>query len=257
MIDGVAGEPFDAVSPGVAMSDDGGVVAYAARKGATQWCVVGREKGPGFHHVGNPVVSADGSIVAYAAGDAEGASIVVNGARGPRFRWVGNIVVKVGHVAYVAEDSEFRSFVVLDGKAGPAFERVTKPALADGRVAYGARRNGEWRIVSGAGEVAAGGEVTSVFSDGERVGWVIEEQRLSRVAGGKPFDWIGWPSFDRRGRPVYFAERDRVKLLVVGDTEIVLGEWVIFDPAFSADGTRMTFGARIGRELWRKVIALP
>jgi len=260
VVDGRVGEPYDAVGWPV-MSDDGAVVAAWCRRGEEQYCVVNGRRGPTFRHVGNPVVSASGSRIAYAADDAEGASVVVDEERGDRFRWVGNVVMSRDgrHVAYSAEDEEFRAFAVVDGVAGPRYDRISPPAFGpDGLVAYGARRGGAWFVVAGGREEPALGEVVSVFGHGKTMGYVLEAGvGRAVVVGamrGKTYDWIGSPCFDLKGRGVYFAARDRTKVLVAGDREIELGEWVVWDPV--VEGTQVAFGARIGPELWRKVVSL-
>jgi hypothetical protein len=246
------------------MSADGRIVAVAARRGTEQYCVVNDRRGPPHRVVFPPVVA--GGTVAYAAEDDRGAFIVHGGAAGPRYRWVGHAALSPDgrRVAYVAERGVGDYVVVGGGVEGPSFDRISSPVFsADGRaVAYGARRRGEWRVVCGGREMAAPGEIARVFlsDDGSRLGAVVAEGGRAFVVAdgsrGPVYDWIGWSAF-AGGRPVYFAARGPVKRLVAGSREVELGEWTLWDPELSADGARVAFGACIGRELWRRVVAVP
>jgi hypothetical protein len=234
------------------MSADG-LVAYAARRGAEQYCVVGDRRGPVHARVGIPVITPDGRTVAHTADDA---FVVVNGRAGPRFAFVRDVALSCDgtRVAYAAEDDAHRAFVVVDHHPGPAFDRVTRPVFsADGRVvAYGARRSGQWLLVSGDRETPVDDEITCVFAsaDGSRAGAVLAD----RTVAGRRYDWIGWPAFAPDGRIVHFAARGTAKLVVVGDREIDLGDGVVWDPVL--DGATLTFGMRAGRELWRRTLKL-
>src|SRR5438552_5845956 len=79
VVAGRPGEPFDFVTWRPAMSDDGRVVAYAARLGAQQYCVAGEKKSAAYRSVGIPVVSADGRVCAFAASDGAQWFAVVDG----------------------------------------------------------------------------------------------------------------------------------------------------------------------------------
>ncbi len=266
VIDGRPGAAFDSIAWPPAMCADGAVIAYAARLGEDQYCVVGERKGAAYRHVGHPVITADGRTIAYPADDATGAFVVIDERRGPAFRWVGNVVLSRDgrHIAYGAEDGQLRSFIAVDHRPGPLFERVTAPALSEdgSAVAYGAREKGRWRLIHGDRRVPVEGEIASVFisRDGRHAGCIVEEGRTYRVVvegvGGPRFDWIAWPMFAPDGHTIYFASRGRTKVVIVGGRELELGDWIVWDPVLSDDGVRVSFGARIGRELWRKVITL-
>ena len=45
-----------------------------------------------------------------------------------------------------------------------------------------------------------------------------------------------------------------MKVLVFGERETELGEWVVWDLVSSPDGSRAAFGARVGDDLWWKVM---
>ncbi len=166
-----------------------------------------------------------------------------------RFEWIGE--VRLGkRLAYVAERAG-KFMIVVDGEPGPAWDRVSAPAVDEnGAVAYGAMRGGEWFLVHGDRETPAGGAIVAVFASQGRAGCVLEGPSIR----GRRYEWIGWPAFTPGGRLVYFASRGTTKLLVVEDREIPLGDWTVWDPVISPDGRRIGFGARIGRELtWKEM----
>ncbi len=258
VVNGEVGESFDAVSWPLAISA-GGVVAYSAREGDRQYVLRDANKSRPYRWVSNPVLSADGNHIAYAASDGRGWFAVREGVEGPKYGWVGNVVLdRSGRMAYVAEDRG-AAFLVYDGKPGPAFDRVTRPAfLANGQPVYGALKEKEWFLVVGDRAASAEGPISSVFA-GSRAGYVVERPDGYAVVAdrrGTTFEWVGWPTFASDGRVVYLAARGKTKFLAVGERTIELGEWVVWDPVISPDGTRIGFGAKIGRELWWKVLPL-
>lgn len=264
--DGRPGELFDAVTWPLALSDDGRVVAYSARQGSDQFCVVAGRRSAPYRSVLPPLVSADGRTVAFAASDGAHWFVVMNDRPGPNFRWVGNLALHPSGdvLAYAAEDAS-GSFVVFDGRRDSSFERVTRPVISGDRrhVAYGTRGRGHCFLVVDGKESPIDYEAQSVFlsDDGSRAGYVAEEAGRSFIVGpegkGPFFDWIGWPAFAKDGRLVYFAARGKAKLLVVEKQVVELGDVVVWDPVLSEDGTRIGFGARIGRTLHWKEIVLP
>ena len=258
VVDSNQGAPYDFVAFPPAMSEDGSVVAYAARLESMQYCVINERRGPCFKEVGPPVLSPDGTSVAHTAADDEGAFVVFNGIRGPRFQWVGEPVLRPdgNEVAYCAEDGS--SFVVVGNHRGPSFEHVIRPLYAsDGRtVAYAGRRKGRWSLMFGDREVPVEGEVVSIFT-GSRIGYVVDQgSGFSVGVPGKKisreYDKIRWPRFSTNGDPVYFAQKGDQNYLVCGESEEVLGKGAIWDPQFGDGGHRVRFDMKIGRELWRK-----
>jgi hypothetical protein len=271
VVDGRPGEAFDSVTVPIAMSDEGSVVAYGARRGDARVVVVGDRKSRPYPDAGAPALSADGRTVAFPASDGAEWFVVRNDQEGPRFDWVGKPVLDLSgrRLAYAAEsrepDGRYRFFVVADGRPGPAFDRVTTPAFSrDGRAAaYGASEDGRWMVVAGNRRIPAPGEVTEVFlsADGSRVGYVLRENNGLRVVGprgaGATFDWIGWPAFSEDGRVVYLASRGKTKFLVSDRGTADLGESVVWDLTLSPEGKTAGFGARIGRGLWWRMLPVP
>lgn len=240
IVNGARGEPYDNISWPIALTNE--TIAYAARLGDRQYCVIDGKQGPAYLSVGLP--AARGREVAYAASDGEGWFVVRGGVEGPRFDWIGDVRLGM-RLAYVAERRGM-FLIVVDGEPGPAWDRVTAPAVAeDGSVAYGGLRGGEWFLVHDDRETRADGVIAQVFAGHGRAGCVLEGPSIR----GRRYDWIGWPAFTPGGRLVFFASRGSTKLLVVEDREIALGAWTVWDPVISPDGRRIGFGARNGREL--------
>lgn len=256
VVDGVPGEPFETVSWPPAINDDASVIAYAARIGDRQYCVVGTEKSAPFQAVDRPVV--DGTRVAFAASSGSRWFVVLNGEPGPDFHRVGNVVLNET-LAYTAQDESFRSYVVVNHRPGHRFDRVTAPTIgANGRtVAYGALRDGRWFVVVDDLENPVHTPVESVFldSEGTRAGYIFDGSVFDLQGHRGPgFEWIGWPTFTADGRVLYFASRGRTKLLVDQDRVMELGDWVIWDPIF--ENERVSFGAKVGRDLVWKVLSI-
>lgn len=269
VVDGRVGRPFDAITSPLAVSDDGSVIAYSARRGTDQFCVVNDVEGPAYRLVDSPIVSRDGRHVACAVADSEGWRVLLDGRAGRAWKWVGHVTLSPSgrRLAYAAEEvvgGRYRYRMVVDGHAQPPVDRLGAPAFShhETTVAYAARSSGDWIVRAGERILPARGAVAAVFLDGDgaRVGWVEEHDRSFVVVAdgrrGPMFDWIGWPAFAPDGRVVYFASRGPAKFLVVGGLEIDLGEGVIWDPQLSDDGTHITFGIRIGRGLWRRTLPL-
>ena len=219
-----------------------------------------------------PVWSADGSHLAFRLTSRTSSKecVVLDGRRGEPFDRVGAPALSRDgrHLAYRAHVGE-RSFVVVDGRHGPEVEFLTDPALsADGSVvAYAARREGRWRLIVGERETGLEGSPSSVFlsPDGLSVGWQIntgsDGSAKVRVVvngtAGESFALVGRCVFSPDGDRVTYAADDGDKqYVVIGDQKReVSGR--LGDPVFSPDGRKVGYGARIGRELWWKVLELP
>jgi len=74
---------------------------------------------------------------------------------------------------------------------------------------------------------------------------------------GEPFTLVGRPLFSPDGRiAAYSADQGGKQYIVIGDSKIeVAGRES--DPVFGPDGRSVGYGARIGREIWWKVLAVP
>ncbi len=197
-----------------------------------QTCVVidGRE-GPAFEIAGRPALSRDGRVCAYWA-----------------FR-----------------NDEY--FVRIGEREEPSCDFVIDPVVsADGStVAYAGERGGQWFLIIGAEKRAISGRPVMVFvsADGRQAGWI--ERRENSDGGfkmrvvvfgktGETFGLVGTPEFSPAGDLVtYGAEEEKLRFVVIGERKIETPDRV-GDPTFSPDGRKVGYGARIGRELWWKVL---
>jgi Tol biopolymer transport system component len=117
-----------------------------------------------------------------------------------------------------------KSFVFVQGVAGPSFDAVTDPAFSpDGReVVYGAVERGRAFLVRG-------------------------DKR------GEPFDAVDSPVFASQGAQVAFFAASGGKCVVVVGTRVITPPGAAFDgfsgyPVFSPDGTKVVFSAMVGKQ---------
>ena len=110
--------------------------------------------------------------------------------------------------------------------------------------------------------------ISSVFLsyDGSVIGFVerVPSNNISdpvRVVVGTtssdPYSAIGTPIVTNDGSHIaYRANKDEEWFLVV-DGRRVESSGILGDPVFSPDETQIGYGARIGQELWWKVVEIP
>lgn len=194
------GPAWDAVHA-LAFGPDGASVGYRAERGGEQLVVLdGREErlAPGDDTFGPPVVRPGGGLGALVVAggavrlrqffaDREVSDAAVGGAEGLVYSGDGR------SRAYVAR-RDGREFVVANGSAGPAFDRVVSPAFGpDGKVlVYRARQDGQRFVVvadpqgrtlrrlDGFEQVfpvrftADGRSIAFGVKDGRRLAWKVE-----------------------------------------------------------------------------------
>jgi hypothetical protein len=153
-----------------------------------------------------------------------------------------------------------------DREAGP-FDEVTHPVVSqDGStVAYAGVSDGRGFLIVGQKATPIGRKPLKVFisHDGREAGWIDRVDlpdggcKMRVVAFGKPgepFSIIGKPAFSPAQPLVaYAAEEEEAKYVVIGDKKLETPHRV-GEAVFSPDGRKVGYGARIGRELWWKVI---
>lgn len=215
----------------LALSRDGGTVACTLEHLKTRRACVGIDgrRGEEFDRVGTPALSSDGKTLAYRAQE------------GPA------------------------CFAVVNGRKGPAFDQMIDPVVSEdgSTVAYAAARAGRWSLRVGDRESPLPERPFQLFisRDGASVGYVLLEPGAGRTARvvahglrGDAFSVVGRPRFSPDGKTFAYAADDGYdQSLVVRRRRIpVAGR--ITDPVFSPDGRRVGYGARIGRELWWKVV---
>ena len=253
-VDGREGGGWDYVVIPVVVSDDGSSVAFAAMLGKQSFVVRDGQRGPAFDDVRAPVLSRDGKRMAYAAQQAGAWRVVVDDKPGRPFDFVDDPVFSADG-STVAYSAGFQ-IVLGDSMLGP-FEAVTPPALsADGRtVAFGRRAAGRWAVVRNGEEQPVEGDLERVFvsADGARAGGVVlRERKLGVWVDGRwsgRFDQMDTPVFGPDGRHWAAAARDAASWFVVTDDARYGPYGDAGAPVFGADGKRVSFGVRVGREL--------
>ena len=197
--------------------------------------------------------------------------IAVDGKRGEEFDRVGPPALSRDgtRVVYRAQQGD-RSFIVAGGVRGPDAEFLSDPAIsADGTVvAYGEKREGRWSLVVADRGTPIDHQPFYVFlsPDGRSVGYSQLEpggaggSRARVVVDGKAgesFSTVGLPVVSPDGKSViYAADEGERQYIVIGDTKVEVSGRAS-DPVFSRDGRKVGYGARIGREIWWKVLDLP
>lgn len=232
-------ESFDEVwNP--SFSADGTVLYPARRKG--EWFLVrGGTLSDPYDFVGEPTCSPAGKSVAFAAGKGEKRFVVKDGVKGSVFDDVAWLVLSPDgkHVAYTANLGGKREprfvhveggkwFIVVDGKCGEPFDDVFEPVFSPNgkRVAY-------WATL---------GQKSCVVVDGKK----------GPMVGGAP--WYA-PDWNLDGKLLVYAARVNGSWRVrVEDTWSDPFDDLITPPTFSPDGRAVTYGVRIGNELWWKVM---
>lgn len=246
VVDGREGEPFDEVLTPI-WSPQGKRLAHVARR-ERMWCVViDGVRGEFFDHVPeplfspNPVFSADGSTLAYLASREKRQFLVIE-RRGRReipytHAYTAALSPRGTRSACVAATEAGRTFkgalgnafVVVDGRAGPEFDRVDTSTIVfspDGtRFAY---------------------EKGSFGPAGEQQAIVVDH------SAGEGYGSVRKALFSPDSRHVvHWATRGRKEHLVIdGDPGEPYDEIQISPIVFSRDSKQVAFGARRGRELW-------
>jgi hypothetical protein len=249
-------------------------VAFVAGEGGRQVIVLDGSEyslyGPDWTVSWPLCFSDDGSGVAcrLTSKTSQSGCIAVDGKRGEEFDRVGPPVLSGDgkHVAYRAHLGG-RCFVVVDGDPGPDFEFMCDPAIsADGKVvAYGAKQAGQWTLFVGSARTPIPRQPSFVFlsPDGRSVGYGLPDSqgggasRVRVVVNGKPgdaFSIVGVPVFSPDGKTLAYSADDGFRrCIVIGDRSVdVPGREG--DPVFSPDGRKVGYGARIGRDIWWKVL---
>lgn len=215
-----------------------------------------------------PVFSETGRVVACRLSSlrSQKECVGIDGRRGEEFERVGppSLSRDGKQVAYRAQE-HLRSFVVVDGRRGPAFDYVTDPVISgDGTsVAYGARESGQgWVMVLGELRVSVPDQPV-LFRGPDAFGYWHSEASgsgTSRVrvtvngTTGAWFSLVGTPTIGPDGKTVAYAADDGPRrYIVIGDRKVAV-EGRETDPVFSPDGRNVGYGARLGREIWWKVL---
>jgi len=269
------------------VSPDGRMIAYTAGNRNKRFVIAGGKKfGEQFETVlSDPQFSPDGSKIGYSI------QVTSDDGRVRETIAVGNEILlgmsagfeRIKHLVFsptgdrvvlVAEKDLplCREFIVMDGKDGPVCRQIDRPVFSpDGKkLAYAAAETGRWRILQGntrSEEFHAVGGLTFSPDGAELSYWAKEgtDSPAIVIKGGwksKGYPDIIWgPTYSPDGRKITFAVGRRhsdqwKEFVVVGDKDSELFDEV-WSPRFSPDGRNVVFGARVGRELWWKVMPIP
>jgi hypothetical protein len=252
ILQGAPGEEFDRITDSVVR---GNRLALAVQIGKRACVVVDGIKGGEFPFVGRPVFSRDGKQVAYAAGK----TLVVDGRTiETPYSNITGIVFGPRGPAYIGDGR----VAVIDGKPSEPFDRVDWIRFSpDGERWAFAARNGrkEFAVIDG----RRGEEFDRVWppffsSDGKRFAHVARTGRnyFAVVDGkrGDPYAEISDLTFSPDGRRTAMLAQKDGRFFVVSET--LRGEacdeiqWLCFD----GEGRRLAYGARQGRDLWRRIL---
>ena len=112
--------------------------------------------------------SADGTVIAYPLVNAKATRgrVVVDGRRGPEYDVVGRPALSAdGRVVAYRAQRDDECFIRINDREEPAWDYVSDPAVSrDGSVvAYAGSRNGRWFLVVGGTETPLSGRPSSVF----------------------------------------------------------------------------------------------
>ena len=254
------------------VSADGKVVAYRAEREWKRLCIVINDRpGEEYEDVSHPIIGPDG-LVAYVAHKGEKRFVVLDGKKGEEFGSIAELLFRSdGTLAYLARDGG-KTFLVIGGKKEREFDAAEGyPMLApEGREVAWVLNEGKWDRAYVLFRGKKGEEFNQVSSvtispDGTHVTYVgmkhqnFENQRHFLVVDdrkGDDFDGVACPVFSVDGSAVACivqkGERQRV---LVGSKFSEEFDWVAV-PTFSPDGKHVLFGARKGRELWRKSLSV-
>jgi len=223
---GKPGEAFDAISH-VTFSPDSRRLAYAAKTGGKWHLVEDGDRGPGYTNIKRIRFGPDSERLVYVARDDNGAFVVLDGEKGEVFDYVPGEPV-FSHdgkrLAYaVAQESRRRGIrmrMVVDGKAGPAFEQI------------------------GAYRFSPGGEHFAYMAVEDK-----DKEKARMVHNGDAheiYQSIGLPVFSPKGRHLaYYVFYDGL-WHVKKNGEMGPGFYEVENPVFSPDGERMAYLARVG-----------
>jgi len=203
---------FDAVGrDAVVVSDDGGHVAYAARRDG-RWFVVtaARTDGP-FDGIADLTMTSDGAHVAFAAQRKDRWLAVVDGAEGRAFARIraGSFRLANGHHAYIAVDGAC-SFAVVDGEASPCWPRITAADVTDDGAAIAVVRDGDTeRFIAGTAQSGPYEAIGDWALEGGRTAFTAKRAGTWRAVidgqESEPCQHIGRPHFGDAARRVAYT----------------------------------------------------
>jgi hypothetical protein len=259
---------FDEVH-GLAFAPDGRL-AYVARRGKETFVIVdGKAHGP-YEGVVDPAFTQS-SEIAFAAKMQGMWRMLLGESQGPVFDGIDRPrATETTFIGFAGLQERKRALwgeqdmaMLLTGR-GFAYARMLSFAHG-GDVAYVATQKADGgrkaSLVVGNSVGAEFGAIWNISSEhrGLGAGYAAVEDGKWRVVMkgvvGPAFDAVHGLLIGPRGMPVYIAQQDRKWFVVAGDRRGAQYDdaWLY---GFSADGTKVVYGALDGRDLWRKVMVI-
>jgi hypothetical protein len=288
------GPEFDTMGSKSQSFGPDGRAAYSGKIGKKWYTVVDGIKSAEYDAVWPPVFGPYGKTTAFVARQGKKKFVVVGDTAEPlQFDDMSSNSLLFGpdgrRVAYKAKQDNQWYAVLGEKKMGP-YARVENLTFSpDGQtVAYHAEHGGKWYVVIGDDAIEPSEGIlmshiyidsfkltirrapTLVFGpDGDRLATVVlrggkafvlvsflpEGNEVSApydLVGGMPVCLGGQLGFKQMGSQMSFDSPISVKMVTGQRTDVTGPQAVMFSP----DGSQVAFGARDGRELWWKVLAL-
>jgi hypothetical protein len=238
-------------------SQEGGHVAFVARKHKTEMVVIDGKEGPPYARVFLPVFSREGKRVAYEASpDGNKRVIIADGVAGDQYDDIaeGPLFSPDGaHLAYRAELNN-RFFVVLDGTRGRSYHhpggRWSMTFSPDGRrFVYEAHMNDRHFLVDGTSEIPGDGyiDLITFSSNSSRLAY---NQGGALILDGKTigrFNQVEKIVFGADSKHLVVAVVDSGRTALVRDGVIhkMEDEWMDWNTLeVSPDGNRVAYAAK-------------
>lgn len=252
--------------PGVkklAFSQDGTRTAYVATTPDGDRCVVDGVPGELFPHVGSVAFGGDGKRVVAVVGIDKGWAVAVDGRAGKVYEEIGPPVwnADASIVAYLGRRGG-RAHAVIAGEESEPADHLYRLVVGERGGWAHALLDGKTCVLTHNGRELARGtsrpNQLAISADGASLAWSESQgERMRLVVDGEPGEW-----FDRVERPLY-APDGRTVLYTAragADAWLVAGRTKhgpmdpLAGPVFDASGRRAALVARLGDEIWRKVI---
>jgi hypothetical protein len=248
---------------GLRFSPDSTRLAYVATEKEGDRIVVDGRPGTPYSRCLPVAFSGDSRTVIGRVGIDQGWAVAVNDRPGALYDEVGPPVFNhdAKTVAYAARRGE-KSFVVISTGESESCDHVYRIAVGENSgVAYALLQGKSCVLVHNGREVGRGGlrpNHLAISADGASLAYSeSHDGKVRIVADGEPGE--AFASVDRLifapdGRtPVYVAKEGEQTYVVVGQKRHGPME-PMSDPAFNEAGDKLAMVARIGREIWRKVL---